>query len=869
MTRLSADAQSRLSSEIAQAGGREVSFVAEVDEEGRVTAVRPVARGTVDAVLALPGVARRGEMLLHNHPSGVLDPSPADLTVAAKLFEAGIGFGIVSNDASAFYVVVEIPRAPSRTPIDAVAAAGLLGVDGPVSRGLGAFEDRPSQRDMTAYAADTYNEGGVSLLEAGTGVGKSFAYLVPAVAWARANGERTIVSTNTINLQEQLVGKDLPLLAGALDDDFGPVTYALLKGWRNYLCLSRLDTAHGSQASLLEAARQQELEQMSAWARKTADGSLADLPFEPTPEVWDEVSAEPDLCGRLKCPHFDACFVFAARRRAAEADVVVVNHHLLASDLAVRRAQENWQDAAVLPPYQRLILDEAHHLEDTAGQHLGANVTSWGVTRLLSRMERSGRGLIPALITELVQRDDALSAASADLLRQGMLPDVSAARERAERLFFLLAERLVTRRTSVMRLTDAFVSDPIWREGLDVAVDGFVAILKRLRDGIETVADRMELEGDLDRRSQLLNEMRGVVRRLESVSDGVLLTLRPTGLTPGPAAPLLRSGQALRSAQGDAYGRGERESTPDASVRWIERRGTKPVGGLPFGVGLCSVPLNLAPVLKETLFDRVETVVLTSATLSTAGDFGFLKGRLGIDLLPSRIKYEQSLPSPFNFMEQCLFGVPTDIPDSRSSEPGHDQALAQAIIELGSASDGGMFVLFTSHAQLKRTAAAVREAVGSRWPLLIQGEGQRDRLLRRFREAGSAILMGTDSFWEGVDVPGPSLRLLLLAKLPFKVPDEPLTAARLERIEALGGDGFRDYLLPNAALKLKQGFGRLIRSRTDVGAVVLMDHRIVTKTYGRVLLESLPPARQVIGSWAEVRTAVEDFFARHGLGAPV
>ena len=291
------------------------------------------------------------------------------------------------------------------------------------------------------------------------------------------------------------------------------------------------------------------------------------------------------------------------------------------------------------------------------------------------------------------------------------------------------------------------------------------------------------------------------------------------------------------------------------------------MGNLPFSVGLSSVPLDLALVLKESLFDRVETVVLTSATLTAGGDFTYLEGRLGIDLPPSRVKYQESLPSPFNFAEQCLFGVPTDLTDARSDPDGHDRAVAQAILELAAASDGGMFALFTSHAQLRRTAMAVREAIGSRWPLLIQGEGQRDRLLRRFREAGSAILLGTDSFWEGVDVPGPSLRVLLLAKLPFKVPNEPLTAARLERLEAAGGDGFRDYLLPNAALKLKQGFGRLIRSKTDFGVVVLMDHRIVTKSYGRVLLDSLPPAAQVIGPWATVRGAAEDFFARHGAGA--
>ncbi|MGD2136227.1 MAG: helicase C-terminal domain-containing protein, partial [Gemmatimonadales bacterium] len=218
--------------------------------------------------------------------------------------------------------------------------------------------------------------------------------------------------------------------------------------------------------------------------------------------------------------------------------------------------------------------------------------------------------------------------------------------------------------------------------------------------------------------------------------------------------------------------------------------------------------------------------------------------------------------------EQCLFAVPTDIPDPRHDEAGHDRAVARAVVQLAHASDGGLFVLFTSHAALRRVAGMVREAIGARWPLLVQGEGPRDYLLRRFRDAGSAVLLGTDSFWEGVDVPGRPLRCLVLAKLPFKVPSEPLTAARLEALEAAGQDGFRHYLLPLAALKLKQGFGRLIRSRSDVGVVVLLDHRVASRPYGRVLLDSLPPADRVIAPWEAVRTAAEDFFARHGIGAP-
>ena len=837
MSRLAPAASEHIRGEVAAAGGREVSFVAEVDADGILVAARAVARGTIEAVLALPGVANRGEMLVHNHPSGVLEPSQADLSVAARLHDGGIGFGIVDNDASAIYVVTEVPRAAQNTMLDAVEVAGLLGEGGPVAGVFAQFEDRPGQRDMAAYVADTYNEGGVSLLEAGTGVGKSFAYLVPAIEWARINDERTIVSTNTINLQEQLVGKDLPLLAKAWDDRERPPTYAMLKGWRNYLCLQRLGFALQGQGSLLETDRMDELDAISDWSEHTTDGSLADLTDQPSSEVWDEVAAEADLCSRLECPHFDACFVFRARRRAAEADVVVVNHHLLASDLAVRRNSENWQDAAVLPPYKRLVLDEAHHLEDTAAHHLGHQVTWLGVVRLLGRLERTGKGLIPALIAELRGREDLLSQASVELLRTDLLPAVGDARVHSQRVFGLLADFLMDRREQVLRLSDEFEQDPIWEQGLGVALDNFVLALQRVRDGVETVADRMELDEEPDQRSQFLKELRGVVRRLTAVLDGAQVTLRPKGGAP--------------------------------TVRWIEQRGKKPAGSLPFPIGLATVPLELAPILKDALFDRVESVVLTSATLATGGDFNFIKTRLGLTLPPSRMRFEEVLPSPFDFNAQCLFGIPTDLPEPRRDADAHDNAVANTIVELAQASDGGLFVLFTSHAALRRTAAQVRQRVGGRWSLLVQGDGQRDQLLRRFRDAGSAILFGTDSFWEGVDVPGRALRGLVIAKLPFKVPTEPVTSARLEQLQESGTDGFSGYLVPHAALKLKQGFGRLIRTTTDFGVVVLLDPRILTRNYGKALLRSLPDARQVVGTWQEVHAQAEEFYAARGLGAPV
>ncbi len=822
-----------LAGEVLAAGGREVSFVASVDRDGVVTGARVLARGTVEQVLACPGACARGEMLLHNHPTGHLDPSGADLSVAARLHDAGVGFGIITNDATAIYVVVEVPRDRETTRLDPFDVVDALGERGPVARELGQYEDRPAQRDMAAHIADAYNDGGVVLLEAGTGVGKSFAYLVPALAWARANGQRTVVSTNTINLQEQLVGKDLPLLRRALGtEDYTP-TFALLKGWRNYLCLSRMQQAVVAQRTLLEQDKLDELHSIAAWSARTSDGTLSDLPVNPTPEVWDEVSAEPDLCTRLKCAHFDRCFLFRARRRAAEADVVVVNHHLLAADLSVRQAADNWEEAAVLPPYQRLILDEAHHLEDVAAGHLGVSVSSRSVRRLLSRFERNGRGLVPTLAHELRGGLDLMSRASFDLLQQRLVPALTDARRVSDALFLRLHARLNDVPAGQLRLDENFGADDVWAEGLTLELDATLGSFRQLRDSVETIADRLQQAEQGEQRTRLVQELRAALGRLESASDGLNRTLRPAA----GGAPV---------------------------VRWMERTGRRGAE-----VSLSAVPLDLAPLLRELLFGRLKTVALTSATLAAGGDFGFIQSRLGLSGEDSPVTVAEIFPSPFDYPAQCVFGIPNDLPEPRDDEMGHASAVVQVVTDLAFASDGGMFVLFTSHAALRRAADWLRDSLGSRWPILVQGEAPRDALLRRFREAGNAILLGTDSFWEGVDVPGRALRALVITKLPFKVPSEPVTAARLERLAEQGEDGFMGYLLPHAALKLKQGFGRLIRGRQDAGVVVLLDPRVVTKRYGPLVLSGLPRADRIIGSWAQVRTRCEDFFARHGIGAEV
>src|SRR5688572_16651158 len=656
MAGLSIAAAGAVRAAIRLAGGREVCFVCTADADGNVATARVVARGDVTSVLALPGFAKAGELLLHNHPSGGLDPSEPDLQVAARMHDLGVGFAITNNDASELYVVVEVPKPKVLVPLDLAAIDADLGPDGAVARQHGAYESRQGQRDYARAVGRLYNLGGIGVLEAGTGIGKSLGYLIPALRWSAANKERTVVSTNTINLQEQLVGKDLPFLADALGDQ--PVRYALLKGWRNYLCLNRLDQAAGAHATLFPGEGEEKLADLIEWAGKTKDGSLSDLPVQPGDEIWDEVAAEPDLCQRLKCQFFEKCFLFAARRKAAQADVIVVNHHLLLSDIAVRRITQNWDDAAVLPPYTRLILDEGHHLEDAAGAHLGQTITRRGLDRLFSRLERRGKGLLPTLIARLVGRRDLVSVASLDLVQSRLTGSTRAGRDKSGFAFDLLETLMSSESVTVRRLDGDFATHPIWRGGLEAALPDLLGEIEILARGLQLVRDRMEDDDAAQERyGALLGEVRAVTRRLVSAGDSLRAALQP----PDDAVP---------------------------AVRWVEVRGKER------NIAVSSVPLDLAPILRDDLFRKVDTCVVTSATLAVDGRFEFLKTRLGLDqddVEPATAIH----PSPFDFASQAILAIPTDGPAPNVDEIGRADNVCRVLYDLIDVTRGGVFGLFT------------------------------------------------------------------------------------------------------------------------------------------------------------------------------
>ena len=791
-----------------------------------------MARGNKAAVLAAARDAEEGSVMIHNHPSGDLEPSDADLGVAGRLYEEGIGTAITTNDADRLFVVVEPPKPHVVEPLEIDRLEALIGPKGPLVQEHPAYEDRPGQRTMLRRVAEAYNGGGVTLVEAGTGTGKSLAYLIPSAEWALRNAERTVISTNTINLQEQLDQKDLPLVRRLLGEE---VDWELVKGRGNYISIRRAQLAAESAPLLFSDDRGDELDQLLGWIGQTEDGSRADLTFVPTEDVWDEVKSDADICFRARCPHFQACFYQRSRRRAASATLLITNHHLLFTDLSVRMATQNYKDSAVLPAYRHLILDEAHNIEDAATSHLGSEVTRRGMFRMLARLDRRGRGVLTAVQEALAgrtEREPAMEVRSR--IESRVRPALEEARAELTLFLDVLEPILPSDAKGAVRLGTAEMPEPASHPAVRERLDGLVSAFRTLSRELRGVRERLE---DHDTLGEGL--------------EGRLLDLR------SGEGRLADTAHTLHTVlDGDAE--------DVRYVRWLEWRGKS--RGKNRNLVIASAPIEVGDLLREHLFGKVETAVLCSATLATKDSFTFLRSRIGL-LDDTSIEYDVNLEinesiinSPFEFDRQTILVVPTDLPDVNDPSGRFDEATAEVVRESCSISGGGTFVLFTSHRALRRVAELLRADTALPWPLFVQGEDTRARLLERFVESGSGLLLGTASFWEGVDVPGRPLRGLIIQRLPFKVPTEPITAARIEAIERRGGSSFGEFVLPLAALKLKQGFGRLVRSREDQGAILILDDRIVRKRYGTYLRESLPPAPLRKGPWNELTRFLKEFY---------
>jgi ATP-dependent DNA helicase DinG len=637
-----------------------------------------------------------------------------------------------------------------------ITVEGIFGPGGYLEKRHPGYEFRPSQLAMAELAEQAFEKHQHAIVEAGTGTGKTLAYLIPAIR----SGRRVVVSTATKSLQEQLFQKDVPFL----QKHFAPnLKAALMKGRANFLCRQKIHQMDG-QAVLKGLDEIDWFTQIRDWEKLTATGDRSELTFLPDDaDLWNRIDARSDLCTGQKCPEFHHCFITAMHQRAHEADLIIVNHHLFFADLALR--QDDF--GSILPEYSAVVFDEAHEIEDVASDYFGRQLSSY-------RFEELSRD------TESMLR--VLRMESPALRR-----NVMRVRERARAFFERFPER-----------EGRYPFGPAERKSF------------------------------LEQNRENFDELCAAVKRIET---------ELSALSPKPDEVIVLARRAAEVRRELSF---LLESEEKSYVYWYERRGR--------GVFLAATPIDVSEILREKLFEQFDTVILTSATLAVGGRFDYLKQRLGV--LPSA---ETVLPPEFDYASQALLYIPGDMPDVRN--PSFAACAARKIEGLLEISQGRAFCLFTSYAQMKDVYGRVAARVS--FPLLLQGTAPRSVLLDRFRTTPNAVLFATSSFWQGVDVPGAQLSCVIIDKLPFAVPSDPIVAARVRALMEDGRNAFAEYQVPEAVLALKQGFGRLIRTKTDRGILSILDNRIRRMQYGKIFVESLP-AYTITQDLAEVARFMEN-----------
>lgn len=789
---------------IADAQGNEIFAAARLDESGLADGIVIAARGSKTKVNALSAWLEEYDILIHNHPSGFLIPSEADMAIAAKAGENGTGSFIVDNAVEEVYVVAEPIRRRPLVAIDPEELAGVLKAGGKLARRLKDYEPRESQLDLVRSIADAMNQGMVLAAEAGTGVGKSFAYLIPAFAWAVRNQERIVISTATINLQKQLMDKDIPQVASLFKKQLKAV---LVKGRGNYVCFHRLMEAIDEEG--LFAGEDHPLRQITRWTNSSETGDRSDLSFWPEDSLWSRVCSEADSCLGLRCAYRENCFILRMKKNCADADILVANHHILFSDLAARMDGAGYEGTVVLPAFSTIIFDEAHAIETSASSFFSEELARFSVYKQLSRLYREKRERKFGIITKLQN----LQGIPPKLFKA--LPDtIEAVRtcmaEAEECGFRLLGNESNFRLTNEGPQIEELIYKPL--AALEQTLLQLTQLLKDILDEID----------ETNSKEQAVHEATLALRRLSKL---------------GQLCARFRTWQ----------------EEPE-NVFWLEKCKTNRDESY---VYWHITPFNISRLMNEAVFEPYRCCICVSATLTVDSKFDFWKKRVGLHLSDYPVAYHL-FPSPFPYSSNALLASPHEAP--QPNEADWQPYINQAVGRLLNASRGHALVLFTSYTSLRDCWDVVKPQLDRLGiSALRQGDDERSRLLDRFKTDSASVLFATDSFWEGVDAPGDTLQLVIITKLPFRVPTDPVQMARAEAIEKRGGNAFMELSLPEAVIRFKQGFGRLIRHSDDYGAVVVLDSRLTKKQYGRLFLSSLPETKTSFRTLDEICGDVERF----------
>jgi ATP-dependent DNA helicase DinG len=740
-----------------------------------------------------------------------------------------------------------LPAHEDCSAIDAESAAAHLVAGGTLGHMPG-YEERPGQIDMLKAIVRAFNSREHLMIEAGTGVGKSLAYLIPSILWAWTNDTPVVVSTATRNLQSQLIGSDIPRAVSVLGENAASFKVALLKGRSNYLCLRAVGDFFASGYWTMSEEEQAEMPRFIEWLSTTPDGDLDQ--YDGLPRSL--LNCPGEECGGRRCPYYSRCFVYRARKNAADAHLVVANHSLVLAEAG------SGGGAAILPAYGRLVLDEAHNLEDIATEQFSYEFSMPALTRILNRLMRKGRGRrqhpggVIAAVDRQLQRGVLSGSACADQVRRlsSMVPGhIVRVLDAADALFDLL-ERLMApvkgsdvvryrvsdgaRRHSVRGLFKAYEKEE-WDEAAMLSaqsrMEEELAALVRTLHAIRDALDGSAPDGEFNYCADLSAQLNGVAESIVGFANEANFVIK-----------------------GDK----------DTHAYWVERVRTEKRRS---HLRLVAAPLSVAEELHGLVYDTKDSVILSSATLRVSSDFRYMARRLGCRMCDGGDGRFRALvaPSPFDYLRQALVLAPDCLPDPSSNASGYAESLAELLKDLFAATRGRALVLFTSYDMMRSVAANARGALESAGvELLVQGEGRsRESMTSALRDCAadaSVVLFGAQSFWEGVDVAGEALSCVVIARLPFAQVGDPITEARSEKIDREGGNSFRDYALPEAAIKFRQGFGRLIRSKRDRGVVIVTDPRIVTKSYGSTFRKSIPASVHTVTEVPELLARVTAFF---------
>jgi len=783
---------------------------------------------------------------------------------AARVRASGVGCGSWTDSFAPEAIrggKRELPSHTDCTPLDVDRIAKHLLPGGTFARIMPGYESRPGQIEMLRAVTRAFNEGRHLAVEAGTGIGKSLAYLIPAAAWARLNDVPVVVSTNTRNLQAQLIEKDLPLVREAIRAVFEPETegflrVALLKGRTNYLCLRRLAVLHEHSQFELERPEMRLFAEAVAWAVQTPDGDLDSFAGagHADPGFLSKLSSTGEECPGRSCRYYRRCFLQKARARAAAAHVVIANHALVFSDMQ--------NPGGTLPPYAQIVFDEAHNLEEAATRHLSTEVTQMRLNQIVRRLSR-GKGRRACGVLEVLRNHLEKGAITADeetarelrrqirMVKRALEQVQGASRRLFEILYGMVAQSKTATRFRCVQVTTEAVpgspaAEPVW-ERFVFRNGAFVPCGDVLEEAAVTEGRTAFKEAV----SEAAGHLNALAEALRQASEGEL------ALYGDQAANVEGAAVTLREFAMDAdFVLGA--SDPD-HVFWAE-----PAARSAGTAHLFAAPLKIAGALSDLLYRQKSSVVFCSATLRVGGSFTYIGKQLGLDLIEPERVFTCVAESPFNYLTQCAVLAPTFLPEPSGSAVGggYAEPLSGLMLDVFTRTRGRAMGLFTSYEMMHQVARLLEEPLreaGIR--LLVHGlTGTRDQITRVFRSGGACVLLGTHSFWEGVDVAGEALSCVVMARLPFAAVGDPVVEARSEQIEQAGGSSFREFSLPQAVIRFRQGFGRLIRTRADKGVVIVADPRIVTKNYGATFKKSLPCPLQNVSGRDDLLARVEALF---------